>query len=255
MKSLSIFITASIIICGISTASAQNENSSGEKIIMHPIPKTEQNSIGMQMPLPHAWTLNNNAPDGQPIITAPGEIEVYAYPQPQEFLYANDSVTLKYYHDAMGTPTREAKGIDNIIENDIKPLAEKNGYKFLKQYPLKDIAMNIATFTATLYNPLNMNNLVQASGTEWTDKNGNMLLIVLQYTETGSATDILSWGYSAHSLQAPPNEFEAARDHFIYGLINLQYNPDDISAYNKAQSAEWNKSQGSYDEPYNQDKN
>lgn len=253
MKSLFIFITT-LIICAPTSVSAQNNDSTEEKIVMHPIPKTEQNSIGMQMPLPDTWVLNNNAPDGEPIITAPREVKVYAYPQPQGFLYANDSVTLKYYHDAMGTPIRQPKGIDDIINNDLKPLVEKNGYKFLKQYPLKDIAMNIATFTASLYNPLNLNNLVQASGTEWTNKNGTILLIVVQYTETGSPSDILSWGYSAHSLQSPPNEFEAARDHFIYGLTNLQYNPDDISAYNKTQSEEWNKSQPSYNEQYNQDK-
>lgn len=253
MKSLSIIITASIILFGITTTSAQSNNSNEEKIVMHPIPKTEQNSIGMQMPLPDSWRLNNNAPEGEPIITAPDKIEVYVYPEPQGFLYANDSVTLKYYHDALGTPIRQPMGIDDIIENDVKPLVEKNGYKFVKQYSLKDIAMNISGFTASLYNPLRLMNLITVSGTEWTDKDGNMLLIVVQYTETGSASDILSWGYSAHSLQAPPNEFEAARDHFIYGLINLQYNPDDISAYNKTQSEEWNKNQPSYNEQYNRD--
>ncbi len=239
MKTLSNIISAAIILFSFSTALAQNDNA--EKISMYAIPKTEQNPFGMQMPLPETWLLNNNAPDGKPLITAPGGVEVYAYPQPQSYLYADDSLTLKYYHDALGTPIRVPKGIDNIIENDLKPLAQKNGYYFLQQYPLKDIAMNIAGFTASLYNPLQLNNLVQVSATEWRDKDGNMLLIVLQYTETGSSSDILSWGYSAHSLQSPPSEFEKARDHFIYGLVNLEYNPDDISAYNKAQKELWNK--------------
>lgn len=241
MKTTSVFISVMIFLCGLTQVLAQNQPGSRDNIIMHPIPKTEQNSIAMQMPLPDTWRLNNNAPDGEPIITAPRDVKVYAYPEPKGFLYANDSITLNYYHDAMGTPIREPKGIEDIIENDVKPLVEKNGYTFLKQYALKDIAMNISGFTASLYNPLNLMNLVTVFGTEWTDKDGNMLLIIVQYTETGSASDILSWGYSAHSLQAAPIEFSAARDHFIYGLVNLQYNPDDIKAYNDAQSAEWNK--------------
>lgn len=241
MKTLSMLLTATIIFCGVTKTSAQINDGRSDKVIMHPISKENNNGIGMQMPLPETWNYHNNALDGQPVITAPGGVEVYNYPHPQDFLYANDSVTLNYYHNATGIPIRNARGIEYIIETDLKPLVERNGYSFLKQYPLKDITMNISNNTALFFNPLGLNNLVQVSGTEWSDKAGNMLLIVIQYTETGSLSDILSWGYSAHSMQSPPNEFENARDHFIYGLANLKYDPDDIKSYNAAQSAEWEK--------------
>jgi len=241
MKTISLIITASIILCGLTRASAQSNLSSAEKIVMHSISKQKNNGIGMQIPLPDTWSYNNDAVDGEPVITAPGGVEVYNYPHPQDFLYANDSVTVTYYHHATGIPVREPRGVEYVIETDLKPLVERNGYSFVGQYPLKDVAMNISSNTALFFNPLQLNNLVQVSGTEWAVKAGNKLLIVIQYTETGSLSDILSWGYSAHSLQAPLKEFESARDHFIYGLANLQYNPDDIKAYNDAQRAEWDR--------------
>lgn len=249
MKPLSIFITATLLISGITTTSAQRDKPNEEKIIMHPIPKTEQNPFGMQMPLPDTWAFHNNVPPGSPIITGSYGTEVYKFPAPKDFLFANDSATLKYYQDAIGLPARKPQGIDKIIENDLKPLVAENGYRFLKQYPLRNIAVNISEFAVSLFNALQLNSIIQVTGTEWTDKDGNMLLIVLQYTETGSTSDILSWGYEAYSLQASSIEFEKARDHFIYGLSNVQYNPDDIKAYNQVQKEQWYKQQG-YEEPY-----
>lgn len=248
MKSISIFITAILLLCGLTRTSAQN-NQSEEIIVMHPIPKTEQNPFGMQMPLPDTWAFHNNVPAGNPIITGTYGTKIYKFPAPKDFLFANDSATLKYYQDAIGLPARKPQGIDTIIENDLKPLVEENGYRFLKQYPLRNIAVNISEFAVSLFNALQLNSIIQVTGTEWIDKDGNMLLIVLQYTETGSTSDILSWGYEAYSLQASSMEFENARDHFIYGLSNVQYNPDDIKAYNQVQKEQWYKQQG-YEESF-----
>lgn len=225
---------------GNSGASQQNvaQNQGGNNIVMHPVMDPKTNQPSAYIPLPANWKLQSAGPNA-PAIVGPGGIEVYYYPY-QTFFYSNDQFMQQAYQ-ANGMQMRPPAGIESVLNQDIAKMATSNGMKFIKQYPLPEVANKDKSYMDQLYSVGSRQNKHLAAGSEWQGINGNKVLIVTHYNEMVTS-GFISWGYYVQVLTAKPEIFENAKNTFVNGLVNTQYNQQQIQAYNQAEANKANQS-------------
>lgn len=199
-------------------------------------PKTNQPSS--HIPLPASWKFQKGG-QNTPVITGPNGIEVFYYAY-QTFIYSND----QYMQQAMqssGQQMRQPAGLENVMSQDVAQKAKNIGLKFIKQYPLQQVAQNDKSYMDQMYVVGPRDYTFLAGGSEWESSDGNKVLIVTHYNEmpmNGSVT----WGYYIQVLGSKPEAFENAKNAYINGLANTQYNQQQIANYNQQESGKVNQS-------------
>lgn len=229
--------TATMMNKGSNLHTSNSSQSSG-KIVMHAIMDPKTKSPFSHIPLPANWKIQSTAATGSPSIVGPG-IEIYSYPY-QTFMYSNDPMTQQAYQYA-GQQMRQPAGIENVISQDLMQWAQGNGLQFKKQYGLPKVAQANKSYMDQLYTYGAQQNSFQAAGTEWIDNKGKKVLIVINYNENRSQGFVM-WGYYVQLLKSDAAGFDEARDYYLNGLINTQYNQQHIQAYNQQEAS---KLQGS----------
>lgn len=217
----------------------------GENIVMHPMMDPKTNTPFAQVPLPASWKMNQSNQQGAPMITGPNGLKIYGSGF-RSFMYSTDPMAQQAYQ-SQGQKMRQPIGIDNVMRQDITEMAQKNGLTFVRQFPLPQVARNDQSYMNQLYSTGPKNNKMQAVGSDWTDKNGKKLFIALHYMEM-NAGGMTTWGYNLQSLEADNSYFETAKSNYINGLSNMQYNQQQINAYNQNETSNLNQSQAAHNQ-------
>jgi hypothetical protein len=210
-------------------AQAQAQAEPNGKLIEHKMLDDQYREMA-SLPLPDNWVLNN----GKAAMSGPGNVNVYMFPL-KTFMYSNDA-TIQQLYASNGQKMRPFTSIDKIIQQDLVPVAQKDGAKLVKQYDAPQIAASDKSFMDLLYKVGPMRQVFQAKVTEWTDKRGNPYMIVVH----ASAVDMgnmVSWNYSCHALDAPKERYEESKKIVLNALANIRYNPQYVQAYNQNEMA------------------
>lgn len=87
---------------------------------------------------------------------------------------------------ASGVQVMAPVGIEAAISQQLIPQGQQMGMTLQNQYPLPQIAAKDSEYASKLYGSDARQNICQAAGTDWTDRQGNKVLVVLHYYEMRS---------------------------------------------------------------------
>ncbi len=207
---------------------SQTQNNGGEEITMYPTLHTETGRPLLYTPFPTVWKMIAGAQPGQPGIKGPNGLSITEYPT-QAYMYTNDPNTNQIYQ-SYGQNVMAPVGIEAVISQQLIPQGQQMGMTLLNQYPLPSVAANDAAFGRKVSDGSSQN-IDQAAGLDWTDSEGNKVLVVLHYTEMRAPSSIF-WNYTVAMLTVQPSNFEKAKNQYIYGLSNKVFNQSEINYHN-----------------------
>ncbi|SFP91874.1 hypothetical protein SAMN05216419_10336 [Nitrosomonas cryotolerans] len=223
----------------------QSHSQGNDKIVMHTIMDSKTNQPFAQIPLPASWKINAHVQQNSPAITGPNGIEVYTYGY-QSFVYSND-VYMQQSYQAAGQQMRRPVGVEGVLNQDVKKMAQQSGSKFIKQYPLSQIAQADKNYGDQLYSVGQSQTTYQAAASEWEDGKGNKAMIVVHYTENSGYGSVY-WGYYIQVVGSKASDFENVKSTYLNALVNTRYNPQHIAAYNQREAAKSNQSWATHDQ-------
>jgi hypothetical protein len=182
------------------------------------------------LPLPDNWIVNH----GKAFMSGPGNVHVYMFPL-KTFMYSNDAM-MQQLSAQSGNTMRPFVSIEKVIQQDLVPVAQKEGAKLVKQYDAPQIAASDKSFSDLLYKVGPMRQVFHAKVTEWTDKKGNPYMIVVHVNATDLG-NMVSWTYFSHALDAPKERYEESKKIVLNALANVRYNAQYVQAYNQNEMA------------------
>ena len=220
----------------------QTQNNAGDGLVLHPMIDKHSGQHLLSSPVPSSWKFNEGAAPGQPRITGPNGLSVTSFPL-QEYMYTNDA-GMNQSLQSVGQKVMAPVGIANVMSQQIVPQGREMGMTFIKQYPLPRIEANEVAFIKRIATS-NVQSVNQVIGSEWTDREGNKVLVVLHYFELNSPT-MINWNYSVEMVKVKPDYFEQAKGQFIYALSNSVFNESGIYAHKAQQLNESKMSNDHY---------
>lgn len=210
-----------------------------ENIVMLPIMDMKRNMESARIPLPSGWKMTVPNTIDDPSIVGPHGIKVY-YRTGGFYSFSQDPQMQQIYQMS-GQTMRAPLTAKQIVEQDLVSILREEGIHFVKQYPLPQVAHRSQVYRIKLYKSMPSQDSFDAVGSEWTDKNGTSLLVIVDQS-VNSGQGSIFWGYQLKALEAPKEHFEAAKNAFIYGIVNTVDNPRQIQAYNLSEQQKSNQS-------------
>lgn len=216
-----------------------------DEIVFQPIIDNKTKSVFAMMPLPANWQINNVVGKSSAMIDGPDGIKIYSLPL-HFYVFTDDQYTLQMYSQS-GQPVRRPIEIQNIIEQDFLPIAQKEGSKFLRQYAAPEIAQSDKEYDAMLFKVFPAQQAFNVAVSEWEDAKGNPYLIVI-HQSASFANNLLNWSYYCHAMQATPDAYENAKKNLLYALANTRYNPQNVAEYNQREAQKANVSMAAHNQ-------
>lgn len=218
------------------------QTDTSDEVVFKPIIDTKTNDVFAMMPVPMSWRINTT---GSATIESPDGVRVYNLPL-QFFIYTDDPYTLQLYAQS-GQPVRRYLEMGDLIREDLMPIAQREGSKFIKQTPIENIAKADQDYDSLLFKVVQSQQKFTAAATEWEDKNGNPYLIVV-HQNASYANNMLNWGYYCQAMEAPKAIYPKAKEALLYALANTRYNPKNVEAYNIREAQKANASMAAHNE-------
>ncbi len=125
------------------------------------------------------------------------------------------------------------KSIEQFLNENIKPLANKDGAYMTKKYPLPEMVQFNRKLESLMFKAIPAQKQMQCIATEWENKNGTSSLVIIQHFISRFQTGTVSWGYTINSLEVEKPYFEEAKNTYINSLLNFQINPQWVQASNQ----------------------
>jgi hypothetical protein len=104
-----------------------------------------------------------------------------------------------------------------------------------------DIAAYEKSYSAMLFKVAPAQDRFDVLVTEWKDKDGAPSMLLLKYMESASQGMVI-WNYSITAMSANGRAYDQAKADLLYGLANIQNNPEQIQAYNQEEAHKANVS-------------
>jgi hypothetical protein len=241
MKNLILLFAAALIIScaqdaktkngasanGTESANAETEKLENAELVAHPMIDNKGQIMG-QMTFPANWRLHNEP--GKAAFTGPNGVFVYNIPM-CNFMFTNDQMMKQSYAQNGGKLRAPVSGED-LVRQDLEPIARKEGSKLTKVYRSAEIAKSDASVQDMMYRIGPTNTRYDAIVSEWQDKNGNPYAMILHISVTDMGNMIM-WNYYGQGLDAPKDRYESAKNILLDGLASLQYNPRYFDQYNQ----------------------
>lgn len=225
-----------------------NAGKSSSKVEMKPFMDKKTGMPFCHLPLPSNWKINSNATGQQPGITGPNGVNVFTI-APKSYMFTNDQYTQQMYQQA-GQQMRRPIGSKNVV-SELKSEMQRNGLTFVKQYDLPSVAQSDKAYSDKLWKVGAMQSNFAATASEWADQNGKKSLIIIHYFEH-SSQGLVTWGYYGSLMEAAPNAFQDASQALIYAVSNVQYNEQQIQAYNRNEQQKSNQSWAAHNQKMRQ---
>ena len=216
--------------------SITESNVAEDKIVYHAVSDPKTNINILQIPLPATWKM---ATGGSAMYTGPNGIVVHYFPM-KTFVNTTDQYMLQAYQQG-GVTTREFAEIEEIIHQDLKPIATKEGSKYVGYYMVPELAETDRSVDAMMYKVAPMKQVFRAAVSEWVDAKGKPYALIIHQNGTFMNTDT-NWSYYCHALEASAEDYQKAKETLLYGLINSKYNPRYFDSYNQQEANKANAS-------------
>jgi hypothetical protein len=206
-------------------------------LVAHPM-LDNKGKLMAQMTLPANWVFNTKP--GKASILGPKGIQVYNIPM-RNFMFTNDQMTAQVYAQNGGKLRAPMSG-EQIVRQDLLPVAKKDGSTLVKVYDAPSIAKSDGSIQDMMYHIGPAGGKYEAVVSEWKDKDGKPYAIVLHISRNDMGNMVM-WNYYGQGLDAPPSQYESAKKTLLDGLASLQYNPRYFDQYNQTEmnreSASW----------------
>jgi hypothetical protein len=194
-----------------------------------PHPMTDnKGQIMLMMTLPANWKLHSEP--GKAAMTGPNDIFVYNLPL-RNFMYSRDPMMAQIYQQN-GGKLRAPLTAEQVIRQDMVPIAQKEGSKLLRITSLPDVARADSAIQGMMYTIGTPDVRYDAAIADFQDKNGKPYSIII-HVNHNMMDNIAMWNYSGQVLDAPTSHYESAKATLIKGLASLQYNPRYFDQYNQ----------------------
>lgn len=221
----------------------QNTATGGEKVVMHPVTDPNTGMVSQQVPLPASWKMTQATQANEPAITGPGGVKVF-YWAGETFTYSNDPFLQQTYQMA-GVPMRYPVDIGTYVQQDVAQAMGNKGMRLVKQYPLPQIAASSQAYASKLYRSEPSRDQYLAMGTEWTDAQGEPTFMIVNMMVSEGQNSVF-WATNMQVVSAEKDAIASAKAALIYSILNTQYNPQQIAAFNASQQQKNSQSQAQF---------
>lgn len=222
---------------GLADGQTTETTEENTELIAHPM-LDNKNQVMAHMTLPANWKLHNEP--GKAAFTGPNGIFVYNIPI-RNFMFTNDAMTAEIYRQN-GGKLRAPVSAEDLVHQDLEPVAKSEGSKLIKIYRNPEIAQSDGSIQDMMYHIGASSSRYDAVVSEWEDKDGNPYAIVLHSSVTDMGNMVM-WNYYGHGIDAPKAHYESAKKTLLSGLASLKYNPRYFDQYNQneqhRESASW----------------
>ncbi len=182
-------------------------------------PKTGM--VAATIPFPSNWRQVTNSREWT--FKGPGNLKISGE-FGQNFTYGSSTI-------GYGGNSRPPMNLQQIIEEFFMPTAQQTNRTLLTTYELPQVARVTQNYRNQLWQYAPSQKSTKAYALEWKDTAGMNYITVLNVIDDRSQLGSY-WAFYGTFLQAPSQDFEAAKKAFIYGLENKQYNPQWIAVLN-----------------------
>ncbi|MBR9846530.1 MAG: hypothetical protein GYB35_10715 [Algicola sp.] len=209
----------------------ENNDNTSKTLKLYKIKSQQFGMLFGVMPIPDSWNIISNSKDNI-LFESQNGIKVYGE-RSNMFFYSNNQ-ELNYFYKQGGNQVKAPKGINAVLNEDLKPFLESNGLNYVRQFPLPQLAQTDKQLDNALFKSVPEEKKYECIGTEWEDQNGNKSLGIIRYFTTYYPTaGGMNWGYTLNALEAPKAVYEDAKKDYINALLNLQINPNWIQKNNQ----------------------
>ncbi len=227
--------TESTKIAGGSTSATNNPD--GDKIITQKMIDSKTGEIYATMELPANWQLNTKSAS---MAESNYGVKLYYLPA-HPYVFYQDQYSQQMYIQAGGKP-RDFVSIQTLIDQDLMPVAKKEGSRFVRQYELPEVAAADKRLDDMMYKAMPSQQQFRAVMTEWIDAKGNPYAMIIH--QNGSVSNgMIMWNYFCHAIEATKEWYEKGKTAAIRALASTVYNPKFFMAYNQSEankaSASW----------------
>ena len=221
------------------SGTAANTTNGGEKVVMHPFTDPTTGMVSHQVPYPASWKISEATQGNAPAITGPRGLKVY-YWGGESFTYSNDPYTQQSYQMA-GMPMRLPVDINTYVQQDVAKVMGKKGMRLVKQYPLPQVAASSEAYGSQLYHSEPSRDYYSAMGTEWTNEKGESTFMIVNMRVSQSQS-LVFWNTSMQLVSAEKGTMPSAQAALVNSMVNTQYNPQNIAAFNADQQRKHSQS-------------
>lgn len=193
----------------------------------HYVRDAQTGLIQSRTPLPQSWEVHSS--ESPVYISGPNGFKVYQS-QAHQFGWSPDPFMQQSIRQ-MGQQVAPPASVHQILEQQVKPGAQAQGYRFVGTIEVPGIAgfwqraLNAMPHTGTRRS-------VEALGSEWETSNGSRVLILLIRTLFEGPQSI-TWRLVTTELESPAAHYEAAKSAYLYGIGSTELNPEWVAASNR----------------------
>lgn len=210
-----------------------------EKMVMHPSVDPSTGMVSQQVPYPASWKMTQATQSSEPAIVGPGGVKVY-YWNGGSFSYSNDPNMQQTYQMA-GQPMRPPVDINTYVQQDVAQAMGNKGMRLVKQYPLPQVAASNQAYMAKLFKSAPSRDQLSAMGTEWTNAKGEPMFMIVNMM-VSQTQNFVNWSTFMQVVTAETGAMASAKAALVNSIVNTQYNPQQIAAYNALEQQKSNQS-------------
>ncbi|MEZ5004483.1 MAG: hypothetical protein R2730_15755 [Chitinophagales bacterium] len=190
-----------------------------------------------QIFVPDNWKINDTAQNNTPFIIAPDQFKVYRHFIGNHYSFSEDPSLLQKAKVSYNRTPRIYE-ISDIIELEIQPSIEKDGYELVKIYPLKKVSNRSEELYHSTYN---FPERITTMATEWEDTTHHKILcliqLIIQPPLFASSGYITTFSYFAEMLYFEGEGFPSFTTNYIHALEQVIWDKNYVqNQYNFAAS-------------------
>lgn len=220
-------VLVGLLGCGSGEGEA-DDGTTGVRLKYHAFEDPSTGMVQSRCPIPRDWTVHG--PEAPYYITGPDGLAVHHATQ-QQFAWAPNPFMQQSIRRA-GQQLAPPIPLEQIVAQQIRPDAESRGYRFIRSYDVPDAKIRWHRLFAAMPETGSRRD-VEALGTEWEQPDGGRALILLTRTAT-QRPDSMMWQLMTTELESPAEHFADARAAYLYGLANVELNPEWLARSGRA---------------------
>lgn len=199
----------------------------GEPMKHNEVVDSKTGMVQARSPIPQSWQVHEG--DAPVYISSPQGLKVYKT-QTHQFAWSPDPF-MRQTMMQMGQTLAAPQSLPQILEQQVKPGAEAQGYDFVGSFEVPGVVGLWQRLQAAMPDTGSQRD-VSALGTEWQAVNGNRSMILMLKTTIRSAQSVI-WQLHTTELEAPASHFDEAKAAYLYSVEHTEINPEWIAASNR----------------------
>lgn len=202
-----------------------NQSQSGDRVNYLEFMDPQLRIAQHRAPYPSGWDYDTN-PGDQLLLTGPDGTKVYQTGSGQFF--ASDDPSARQAAQMANRQVAPAIPLDRFVDQNFSPYMSQRGYRPVNRFPLPKIVALQELWAAGMPQGLSQKSF-EALGVEWEGRDGSRAYTQLVLTRIWSPPrqrpPSTVWSVSALELYAGREQYDAARNAFMYASDNTEPNP------------------------------